>query len=428
MLLLGLGLEPKWVERAALHDVGLYYGSQLDTASKSVLCIPLRPETATFFSERRSLGGEEMSTVRWDGEDWPLPFGDDEGGLPDVIASTFFWLSGWQEYTIIERDRHGRFPYAASLQAEMSIPLKPLVDVYRAWLGEQLAERGISVPGRTWKGKPWAVALTHDVDFIETRGRSRFKSFVIGKVDKAFSQRGISDPYRASLFRMKEAEVARHVTATYLFKGGASAHEDVAYRLDRPWLQEFMAGLTTDGFEIGLHPSYAAYDHPDLLHEELGVLTKAIGRAPRSVRTHFLRWADPSTPRMLNQEGFQIDTTLGFSKHEGFRRATCHPFQLFDLYANRSLDVWEMPLAVMDTTLFSLRVLTAVATTEQIQAVFDSVKRVGGCAVLLWHNTLYDEVNAPGQAAVFERTLDRAVADGASVGSLRDVVREYVHA
>jgi hypothetical protein len=129
----------------------------------------------------------------------------------------------------------------------------------------------------------------------------------------------------------------------------------------------------------------------------------------------------------LEREGFQIDSTLGFSKHEGFRRATCHPFRLFDLYANRSLDVWEMPLVVMDTTLFSHRGLSPDEATEQIQAVFDSVKRVGGCAVLLWHNTLYDEVNAPGQAAVFERTLDRAVADGAFVGSLRDVVREYVN-
>jgi len=425
MLLLGLGLEPGWVDKIALNDGGLYYGSQPATAPQSPLCIPLKPETIAYFSERRAPGSEKMSTIRWDGEEWPIPFGDEGEGLPDVIASAFFWLSGWQEYTTIERDQHGRFPYAASLQAEMGIPLKPLVDVYRAWLGEQLAERGVSVPGRRWKGKPWAVALTHDIDFIETRKRSRLKSLVSGRVRKAFSNRGKSDRRRASLYRMKAAEVARRVTATYFFKGGASAKEDVGYSLDRPWLRQFMAGLTTDGFEIGLHSSYAAYDHPGLLRNELGVLTKAIGRVPRSVRTHFLRWADPSTPRMLDQEGFQIDSTLGFSKHEGFRRATCHPFRLFDIHRNRSLDVWEMPVSVMDTTLFSHRGLSPNEATEQIQAVFDAAKRVGGCAVLLWHNTLYDEVNFPGQAAVFERTLDRAPADGAFVGSLQDAIGDY---
>jgi len=312
------------------------------------------------------------------------------------------------------------------LQAEMDIPLKPLVDVYRAWLGEQLAERGVSVPGRTWKGKAWAVALTHDIDFIETRKRSRLKVFVLGKVGKAFSNLGRSDPRRAALFRMKAAAVARGVTATYFFKGGTSTREDVGYSLDRPWLRKFMAGLTTDGFEIGLHPSYAAYDHPGLLRKELGVLTKAIGRLPRSVRTHFLRWADPSTLRIPDQEGFQIDSTLWFSKHEGFRRATCHPFRLFDLHEDRPANVWEMPLTVMDTTLFSHRGLSPEEATEQIQNIFDAAKRVGGCAVLLWHNALYDEVNFPGQAAVFERTLDVAPADGAFVGSLRDVGRDYM--
>ncbi|MCH7976840.1 MAG: polysaccharide deacetylase family protein [Bacteroidetes bacterium] len=221
---------------------------------------------------------------------------------------------------------------------------------------------------------------------------------------------------------MKAAEVARRVTATYFFKGGASAKEDVGYSLDRPWLRQFMAGLTMDGFEIGLHPSYAAYDHPGLLRKELGVLTKAIGRPPRSIRTHFLRWADPSTPRMLDREGFQIDSTLGFSKHEGFRRATCHPFRLFDIHQNRPLDMWEVPLAVMDASLFSHRRLSPEEASEQIQAVFEAAKRVGGCAVLLWHNTLYDEVTFPGQGDLFEQTLDRALADGAFVGSLQDVI------
>ncbi len=425
MLLVGLGLEPDWVEKAALREGGVYYGPQSDTPPQSALCIPLKPETTAFFSEHRALAGEEMSTIRWDGEDWPIPFGGEVEGLPDVIASAFFWLSGWQEHTTTERDHHGRFPYAVSLQAEMDIPLKPLVDAYRAWLGEQLAERGVSVPGRRWKGKPWAVALTHDIDFIETRKRSRLKSFFFGKMGKAIANRGKSDPRRASLYRMKAAEVARHVTATYFFKGGASTKEDVGYSLDRPWLQQFMTGLTTEGFEIGLHPSYAAYDHPGLLRKELGVLTKSIGRAPRSVRTHFLRWADPSTPRLLEDEGFLVDSTLGFSMHEGFRRATCHPFRLFDLHQNRPMDLWEVPLAVMDATLFTHRGLSAEAATKQIQAIFDAAKRVGGCAVLLWHNTLYDELNFPGQAAVFERTLDRALADGAFVGSLQDVMRNY---
>ena len=426
MLLLGLGLKPDWVEVNALNGRGLYYGSNPDAAPEKALRIPSRPETPAFFSQRRAFRGKEMRVIRWDGEDWPIPFGGKGDNLLDVIASTFFWLVGWQEHTTAERDRHGRFPYAASLQAELDCSMKPLVDVYRAWLGEQLTERGVTVHPRTWNGKSWAVALTHDIDFIETRKRSRLKSFVLGRLGKAFGSLGRDDPKRAAMYRIKAAEVARRVTATYFLKGGASTKEDVAYRLDTPWLREFMAGLRTNGFEIGLHPSYAAYDHPGLLQQELGELTKAIGRTPQSIRTHFLRWVEPSTPRLLEQHAFCVDSTLGFSKHEGFRRATCHPFRLFDLIENRPLDVWEMPLAIMDATLFAHRGLSADAATKQIQVVFKATKRVGGCAVLLWHNTLYDEVDFPGQAAVFEYTLDVALADGAFVASLQDGMRDYM--
>lgn len=421
MLLAGLGLAANWVERDALGSTGLYYGSAPGGVGEHVLCIPLKPKTAAFFSERQRLLAAELRTIHWDGEDWPIPFAD-EGGVADIIASTFFWLSGWQEYTTIERDQHGRFPYHASLQSSLNIPLKPLVDVYRAWLGEQLAERGVVVPGCTWEGKQWAVALTHDVDFIETRKRSRLKSVVLGKLGTAFAGRGKNDPRRASLYRMRASAIARQVTATYFFKGGATTKEDVDYRLDTPWLQSYMAELLDAGFEIGLHPSYAACDHPGLLHNELRALRNAVGRTPRSVRTHFLRWVEPTTPRLLEAESFMIDTTMGFSKHEGFRHATCHPFRLFDIHENRALDVWEMPLAVMDATLFVHRGLSPEEATEQIQAVFNVARRVGGCAVLLWHNTLYDEANFPGQAAVFEDTLDRALAGGAFVGSLRDVI------
>lgn len=430
MLLLGLGLTPDWIAKDALTEAGLYYGPQPGSVENGALCVALKPETLAFFSARRAITEEECGVLQWDGGDWLLPFGEQGAGvlgeLPDVIAAAFFWLSGWQEYTTTERDQHGRFPYTASLQAKLDIALQPLVDVYRAWLGERLSERGVAVPGRTWSGKPWAVALTHDIDFIETRKRSRLMSLVHGKLGEAFAEWGKEDPRRKALYLMKSAEVARRITATYFFKGGASAPEDVGYGLDEPWLRRFMDGLKADGFEIGFHPSYAAYDHPQRLRDELRALKNTIGLPLRSVRTHFLRWVDPTTPRMLDQAGFRVDSSLGFSKHEGFRRATCHPFRLFDLVANRPLEIWEMPLAVMDTTLVSHRGLSGEEATESIQAVFAAAKRVGGCAVLLWHNTLYDEVNFPGQAAVFERTMDAAIAEGAFVGSLRDMVREYV--
>lgn len=81
----------------------------------------------------------------------------------------------------------------------------------------------------------------------------------------------------------------------------------------------------------------------------------------------------------------------------------------------------------MDTTLFTHRALGPDEAERAIITLLDACRRVGGCCTMLWHNTIYDEVDYPGQAAVFERTLDRMLADGAAVLSVRDTVAALDH-
>ena len=46
----------------------------------------------------------------------------------DIISAAFYLLSGWQEYFYTERDRHGRFPYAASVQKQYDFVTLPVVN------------------------------------------------------------------------------------------------------------------------------------------------------------------------------------------------------------------------------------------------------------------------------------------------------------
>ena len=222
---------------------------------------------------------------------------------------------------------------------------------------------------------------------------------------------------------MANAERVRGAGATYFFKTAARGPWDVPYAHDSPYLRALIADLGTT-FEIGLHPSYFGHDHADHLREERDRLAALTTVRPTTVRQHFLRFDPNVTPRLQHDAGFDLDSTLGFSHHEGFRRGTCFPFQVFDTDANRPLGLWELPLVVMDTTLFAHRGLSAEAATAVIDATYATCRRVGGCCVLLWHNTSYDEVDFPGSAAVFEYALDTAIAGGAALPSLRDAARE----
>lgn len=425
-LLEPLGLVPEWVNRKDLTS-GIYYGPEPGGLTDGVLALRLDPATAVFFESGDPYDSAAVEEVAWDGEAWPVLFPSDRGG--DLVASAFFWLSGWQEITMTARDVHGRFPYDASLQAALGCVGQPLVDVYREALAERLEERGLPVQRTTWRGKSWAVALTHDVDLL----RKRRLGTLVRAVGRMDGRRGAAvrqalmspNPRLASLDRLAGAERARGVGATYFFKTPAARSRwDVPYELG-PTLRRQLAALEADGFEVGLHPGYFAHDHAALMGEERDLLDAVTSEPLASVRQHFLRFDPVVTPRLQQAAGFGLDSSLGFAERVGFRRGTCFPFRIFDAGANAPLGLWELPLVAMDTTLFTHRDLDAYAAERAILDLCAMIRRVGGCGVLLWHNTIYDEVDYPGQGAVFERTLDAALDGGAAVLSLRDALTTY---
>lgn len=406
-----------------LADGGLYYGPD-PTEGERVVSVRLHPDTAEFFEAPVPYLPSDAGAVEWDGEAWALPF-PRGGGEPDLIASAFFWLSGWQEAATRARDEHGRFPVTASLQAALGCLGAPLVDVYRLVLAEALAAYGLAVERRRWEGKAWALAMTHDIDLLRKRRLGTAARAVLrrdGRRGAALRQAALSpDPRRRSLARLAHAERVRGAGATYFFKTAARGPWDVPYDPASPYLRALVADLETT-FEIGLHPSYFAHDHAGHLAEERDRLAALTTVSPTTVRQHFLRF-DRRTPHLQRDAGFRLDSTLGFARREGFRRGTCFPFPLFDLAANRPLGLDELPLAVMDTTLFAHRELDAEAAFRAAADVLGACRRVGGCAVVLWHNTAYDEVDFPGQGRVFERVLDEGVAGDAALLSLHAAAR-----
>ena len=299
--------------------------------------------------------------------------------------------------------------------------------VYRCWLTEALAARGIPVRRPSWRGKLWAVVMTHDIDLL----RKRRLGTVLRAIPRRDGNRGAAlrqallapDPRRRSITRMATAERVRGAGATYFFKTAARGPWDVPYDPNSPYLRALVADLEAT-FEIGLHPSYFGHDHAGHLREEHDRLAALTTVRPTTVRQHFLRFDPVVTPRLQRDAGFELDSTLGFARREGFRRGTCFPFPLFDVPANRPLGLWELPLTVMDTTLFTHRGLDAEGAAAAVDRLFAACRRVGGCCVLLWHNTSYDEVDFPGSAEVFEHALDAGLAEGSALLSARDAARE----
>ena len=439
MLLVPLGIDPLWVDRDALTERGVYYGREpVQTFSEQVV-LPYDAEAASYFSQPEMLpklrGWYETEGLRT-----PVFFGDAQH--PDVVAHAFFWLSGWQELVTRTRDVHGRFPYHASLQAKWELAGMPAVDIYRLNLADRLRAAGLPLTPRHWGSNSWALCATHDVDYVrkwrpgmiyresvqylllnrrEANASARLRRFAAFARDWASP----GDVYRQAIHRMRQAVISTGGTATYFFKASAHGPRDVDYALNGSYVRKLIQGLETDGFEVGLHPSYHTPSHPERLVYERSHLSSHMRAAPVSVRQHYLRVEPGLTPRWQAAAGFRIDSSLGFAEHEGFRHGTCLPFQLYDSVRDVPLPIWEFPLLVMESALFNRRMLSGEEAWEATERLLHTIRSMGGVATVLWHNVLWDELDYPGWGAHFERTMQYGRSNGALIDSLASSLRSW---
>ena len=440
MLLEPLGLGPVWVSREGLGNGGLYYGqagAQLPAAAR---LLTAAPDAEDYFSERRPYLASRASWQTWQDLRYPVLFG--VNGVPDLIASSFFWLSAWQEHVANQCDEHGRFPHAASLQAQLNTTDLPVVDVYRAQLQELLGEARIPLKVRSWSAKRWAFCPTIDIDYLckWRKGmiyREVVEYFLLNRRRCGVAARGArlsvflqqlmrrGDVFQEALSRMS-ACIRPLGTGTIFLKAAAHGPQDVYYDLHAGFLCRAVSEWRRYGFEIALHPSYHAHSHAAYMRAERAALTSLTDVAPISVRQHFLRWDASQTPYLQAATGFRIDSTLGFAETVGFRHGTSLPFLHFDVDRNETSSLWEMPLVIMDSALFNRQGLSVEAGIEKTIQLLKTCMQFGGAAVLLWHNVLWDEMDYPGWGRHFEETLAWAASHGAYIASLQSALGDWL--
>jgi hypothetical protein len=458
-----LGLQFRFADsnEVSSSDIAIWYGREISKISGRVLFIHASPEAQSLFQQRLKLGTSKVKKIRFNGEDSLVFFYDEEFGREeadlvsggdrcriihvDIVASAFYLLSCWQEITSTERDQHDRFPASASLQHQHGLLQIPIVNQYARLMKAELERlMGSSIPEvPRFHGKDFAVCMTHDVDYIRKWSlgiiyRELVQYLLLGKGGRELGNRlkraraffqAIStrdDPYRLSLEKILTVEKDAEIHATYYLKTGATSRHDVSYRINDGYGRNLVTSLETAGHEIGLHPSYNSFTSSKKTGAEKERLDHVLRSKAKGVRQHFLRFKIPETWRAQAGLGFEHDATLGFPGHEGFRAAICHPFRPYDSEKDEVIEIWEVPLLAMDGTFQSYRNKTAEESLEIVKELILTVKKYHGVGVLLFHNTCYDQLDFPGWGRVFESSLEFALAEGAFVGSISEILDSYL--
>jgi peptidoglycan/xylan/chitin deacetylase (PgdA/CDA1 family) len=367
---------------------------------------------------------DELPILYVGGEEGSKPFVRRSGsGIEtnlDLIASSFFLASCYQEVVEPQYDSHGRFRAAHSLLHRIGLLERPLVNEYASVLGRWIEELGGKVrPTRWWNGHRFCVCLTHDIDYVrkwtlgrlwlEVRNeaglvrRGRLGEGVIRSLGTLRTLLG--DPYW-NLDRVAAVDREFGFRSTFFMLADGS-YRDQSRRLGlmSPAVLNILDRLISDGFEIGLHGSYVSGEGKGDLLAERRRLEEACGNTVTGIRQHYLRFSPDETPGWQEAAGLLYDTSLGYPDSIGFRSGVAYPYALYDIRRDDKRNLVEIPLVIMDDTLSSYGHLTAEQAWDACQKVLSGLERSGGCAAILWHNSGFDDLWYPGYGDLYQRCL-----------------------
>jgi len=286
-----------------------------------------------------------------------------------------------EEYNPIVLDKYQRYPYYLSKYRNI---LEPEVSRF-------LIENGFKV--KYPENKKFAICLTHDIDAVYLP-----KINVISYTTKFLKNFQIK-----SAFKMLFNNMNKKWNPMWNFKdimtleeryGAKSSFyflilnkEDIDFNFRIEDLENELGNISDRGWEVGLHGDQETYNNLDKIKEKKKRLESLISKNIIGYRNHYLKFKVPDTWALLSKAGFKYDTTFGYADMVGFRNGVCHPFKPFNLNKNKEIDILEIPLTIMDRTLFDYMKLDLKNAWSLTKMLIDTVERYSGVITILWHNT-----------------------------------------
>lgn len=348
----------------------------------------------------------------------PILYGNDEFEVAsnaiicgiDIWASAFFLLTRWEEYVNPTRDEHGRFPASASTALKHNFLHLPVVNLYAELLNKMLRNIGYYQEddencndGNDILERQ--LVLTHDIDILQSN--PKWKSIggdILKRHDLKMALHRLftfRDPLDGYDYLMDKSE---HIGTKSIFFFMAADHRE-GYSdnyLNTKKFTETIEKIKKRGHIIGFHAGHGTADNPERYAEELQLLRQHTGLDISYSRQHFLKFDMPHTFNILESNGITHDFSLGYSDSEGFRCGTGNSYQVFDFLARKTLNVREVPLIIMDSTLNHTKHLSASQAEELFENYIPNYTPVS----ILFHNSSFDNYTWKGWKKLYDKIIE----------------------
>ncbi|HZG25611.1 MAG TPA: polysaccharide deacetylase family protein, partial [Chitinophagaceae bacterium] len=315
----------------------------------------------------------------------------------DIFAASFYLLARYEEYLPYEKDKYGRYAHVNSLAFKQSFLHLPLVNT---WLAEFKASLERKFPRLPFKSSPFVLLPTYDIDMAYSylskgflRNAGGFLKSLLNFDLPAVIKRarvltsGHNDPFDCYNW-LNALHKASKLEAHYFFllaRKQSGVDKNIPPHAKR--LRQLIRDQTA-AHQTGIHPSWRSGDHNDELITEKASLEKIAGKKIINSRQHYLRFTLPGTYRQLISAGIEREFSMGYGSINGFRASVASSFYWYDLQNETATNLRIFPFCFMDTNAFYHQKLTAQQALEEMKTLYDSVKKVNGMMITIWHNHL----------------------------------------
>jgi len=335
----------------------------------------------------------------------------------DVFAASFYLVSRYEEYLPHIRDEHDRFEPKNSLAFIHEFLQIPLVNIYAEWIKEIIQN---NYPTFVFPEKKYNFISTIDIDnayafaqkgfvrgiggFLKDTLNLNFKG-IIARAKVLLSLE--KDPYDTYEFQLNIQKQYKFKSVYFFLVGNYGVNDKNLSVLNSKF--QALIKMVGDYAQVGIHPSYASNSSRIQLKKEIARLSKVLHRDITSSRQHFLKLRLPETYRDLIDSDIVDDYTMGYASYVGFRASICSTFNFYDLDMELETKLKVHPFAFMEGTLkYSMKTEPNQAMSV-IKPLVDSVKKVNGTFISLWHNdSLNNSKLWEGWHRVYEETMKYA--------------------
>jgi hypothetical protein len=311
----------------------------------------------------------------------------------DIFSAIFYLLSRYEEYLPFNPDKHNRYPATESILYKNNCLEQPVVDEWVFHFRKLLCEKGVVT-----KQNVFAFLPTYDIDIAWSylhKGWIRniggyCRDFFRNKIALVKERTSVlsghkKDPFDSFGF-LELIHQQNQLHPIYFILASLDATDfDKNITPFQEDMRALIAQLSAANM-IGIHPSYYTEANIVKAHQEKIVLEEIIGKQIIHARQHYIKLHLPDTYRQLIELGIELDYSMGYATHLGFRAGTSHRYSWYDLLHETATELTVIPFCFMDATAHYELKLNAVEAFDRLTAMQQRLQKINGTLITVFHN------------------------------------------